>query len=129
MGDWAKRKTSVNQPKSSRLIWYLLLVSRSCDVCIRIILFLIYFIYRSSLRNNRIPLWEDTAYAVVPLVIYGVFGNYNYHHFATQKVKKMMANQCTREEFVKAGGFKWRRFFAFAALLVAYLGISTILFY
>lgn len=75
------------------------------------------------------PLWEDTAYAVVPLVIYGVFGNYNYHHFATQKVKKMMANQCTREEFVKAGGFKWRRFFAFAALLVAYLGISTILFY
>ncbi|MFK3936929.1 hypothetical protein ACI2JA_05360 [Alkalihalobacillus sp. NPDC078783] len=75
------------------------------------------------------PLWEDTAYAIVPLVIYGVFGNYNYHHFATQKVKKMMAKQCTREEFSKAGGFKWRRFFAFAGLLIAYFGISSILFY
>ncbi|MBM0065605.1 hypothetical protein [Alkalicoccobacillus gibsonii] len=75
------------------------------------------------------PLWEDTAYAIVPLVIYGVFGNYNYHHFATQKVKKMMAEHRTREDFIKAGGFKWGRFFAFMGLLIAYFGLSNILFY
>ncbi|MCM2676222.1 hypothetical protein [Alkalicoccobacillus plakortidis] len=69
--------------------------------------------------------WEDSIYPTVGLVVYGLFGNYNYYYYAMKKVKKMMGENRSRREIIAAGGFRWRRFFACIGLTFIYFLFSV----
>ncbi|TSB47328.1 hypothetical protein [Alkalicoccobacillus porphyridii] len=71
-----------------------------------------------------IALWEGVSFGLIGLVVYGLFGNHTYHHYATKKARKMLAENRSRKEIMDAGGFLWRRFFACLGIYFLYASFS-----